>query len=67
MIHRARSHERPKEPKQLTNSISLAYAEVPLEFLISDIRVEDKESKVVARHIILASPEQMKFLRDAAT
>ena len=67
MIHRARSHERPKEPKQLTDSISLAYAEVPLEFLISDIRVEDKDGKVVARHIILASPEQMKFLRNAAT
>ena len=67
MIHRARSHERPKEPKQLTDSISLAYAEVPLEFLISDIRVEDKEGKVVAGHIILPSPEQMKFLRNAAT
>ena len=37
IIHRARSHERPKEPKQLTDSIYLAYAEVSLEFLISDI------------------------------
>ena len=67
MIHCARLHERPKESKQLTDSISLAYAEVPLEFLISDIRVEDKEGKIVARHIILASPEQMKFVRNTET
>ena len=38
---------------------------IPLEFLISDIRMEDQEGKLVARHIILASPEQMKFLRNA--
>ena len=47
--------------------ISLSYVDVPLEFLISDVKIEDKEGKLVARHLILTSPEQINFLRNAAT
>ena len=57
--------ERPKEPKDLFDEISLSYIGVPLEFLIADIKMEESDGKLVARHLVLASPEQMKFLKMA--
>ena len=67
MVNRNRLELRPKEPKELGDPISLAYINVPLDFLISDIKMEDTDGNLVARHLILASPEQMQFLKGAAT
>ena len=51
--------------RALFDEISLSYIGVPLEFLIADIKMEESDGKLVARHLVLASPEQMKFLKMA--
>ena len=46
--------------------MSLNFIKVPENFLLADVKVEDDE-KVVARHIIYATPSQVNLLRQAST
>ena len=43
------------------------FVSVPNEFLISDIKIEDNDGHVKARHLILASANQVAYLGRAGT
>ena len=67
IINRKRLKERQQERRQLSDPISLSNVHIPLDFLISFIRMEDQEGNLVARHIHTYVAEQISFLRNAAT
>ena len=66
MVNRSRQKGRPVEPKTFQCPIVPSYVDVPADFLLSDIKIEDNEGKLEARHLILASANQLAYLKRAA-
>ena len=67
MINRLRLKQRPKEPKTLSCDIFLNYIDLPENFMVADIKMEDNSGIIIARHIIYATPNQISLLRQAST
>ena len=40
---------------------------VPNEFLLSDVKIEDKKAHTEARHLLLASANQINYMKRAST